>query len=431
MTKEQLWDQMIGVIKTDVIPATGCTEPISLAYASAVAAKHLGCPVERVEAKVSANLMKNGMGVMVPGTGMPGLTVAAAIGVLDGDPEAGLQVLGNVHAEKVEEAKAMIAKGQATVGVKDVPYVLYSEAKVFGQGHWAQVCIANAHTNIIGIYKDGQTVFEAPKEEAGGSDAKTDFLQSLTLKQIYEFATEVPFEKIKFIKQAAELNDKLSEVGRTGQYGVGIGHALEDKIEKGYVGRDLLNSVVIGTVSAADARMGGAPYPAMINSGSGNQGIAATEPVSVVARHIGADEETLVRALALSHMTALYVHGFLPKLSALCASYTAAMGGAAGMAWLLAKDYTVVADTLSSMTGDSVGMICDGAANSCALKVGTSSSAAFRAVMLAMDGRRITGHEGLVANDVDESIRNIGTLATKGMQETDCQILDIMLHKNQ
>jgi L-cysteine desulfidase len=431
LTQTMKWETMIDIMKKNVMPATGCTEPISLAYAAAVAAKHFGCPAERVEAYVSANLMKNGMGVTVPGTGRPGLQMAAAIGALDGDAEGGLQVLGHLHEDKVIEAKNMVDRGLATVAVKDVPQVLYSEANVYGQGHCVQVCIADSHTHIIFIKKDEKIIFSLPQNETAEIDPDVKFLRSLTFYDIYEFAVKTPLPMISFIKEAATLNDALSEIGLSGEYGLGMGHAMADKIDKNLIGTDLFNQVVMRTTAAADARMGGAPYAAMSNSGSGNQGICATVPVTVVARHLGADEERLIRALAFSHMTAIYIHGFLPKLSALCCGLTASMGGAAGMTLLMAGDYDTAARALSSMTGDVTGMVCDGAANSCAMKVGSASGSAFRSVMLALDGRRVSGNEGLVSDNVDESLRNIGVLATKGMQETDKQILDIMLHKNQ
>jgi len=430
MTREALWNQMIDILKTDVKPATGCTEPIALAYTAAVAASYLSEPVERIESAVSANLMKNGMGVMVPGTGKHGLYIAAAIGALDGDASGGLQVLHDVHADKVALAVKMVDDGLVTVSVREVPNILFAETTLYGKEHSVCVRIADAHTNIIYVSKDDTIITDVPPAVAGDDGGRLAFFQNLSLRQIHEFALDIPLERITFMKDAAVLNDRLSDMGLAEPFGAGMGRALAGKIQAGLVGDDLLNRMLIHTVSAADARMGGAALPAMTNSGSGNQGICATEPVCVVARHVGADEETLIRALALSHMTAIYVHGFLPKLSALCCAFTAAMGAAAAMAWLLTKDYDTMARSLQSMTGDAIGMVCDGAANSCALKAGTACSSAFRAVLLAMEGRQVTGTEGLVANDVDETIRNIGKLATKGMQETDREILDIMLHKN-
>lgn len=432
MEQKEKWARFISILQADVIPATGCTEPVSLAFAAAVAARRLGQPVERVEAKVSANLMKNGMGVMVPGTGRTGLYIAAAVGSLGGNPDRGLEVLEGIGPDEIAAAKEMVDTGKVTVSVAEVDNILYAEAVVWHGTHFVKAAIADSHTNLVCIEEDGVSVLKADGAATDPGSEKNAFLQSCTAREIYDFAVHADYESIRFIKKAAEINDRLSEEGLTGKYGLTLANALKEKIAKGFIGDDLQSKVTIATVAASDARMGGAKLPAMTNSGSGNQGITATEPVCVVARHVGADEEMMIRALILSHMMAIYIHSHLPKLSALCAVATAAMGAAAGMAWLLDEKqrFETVSHALSTMTGDLIGMACDGAANSCAMKVGTAVSSAFRAVMLALDNIRITGDEGLVANGVDESIRNIGKLACIGMRETDVEILNIMMTKN-
>lgn len=428
------WDKMIEIMKQDVVPATGCTEPVSMAFAAATAARRLGEPVQSIAARVSANLMKNGMGVMVPGTGRPGLYIAAAVGALGGDPDKGLQVLSGISPDIVEQGAALVDGGKVTVQIaKEVPYVLYAEATVKGAAHTVTVCVANAHTHVISIEKDGQSIFkEAETNDDHGKD-KITFLQSLCIEDIVDFAEHVPLEEISFMKKAEELNDRLSKEGLTGKYGLHIAASLARQQESGLIGKDLQTQVLIRTVSAADARMGGAPFPAMTNSGSGNQGISATQPVVAIADHVHASAEERLRAIVLSHMTAIYAHSFLPKLSAFCATITASMGAAAGMAWLMDRKHAIetISRAICSMTGEAVGMVCDGAANSCAMKVATACTSAFRAVLLALEGTRVGGNDGLVAFDVNESIRNVGCLACQGMQQTDDEVLQIMLHKNQ
>lgn len=427
------WERMIEIMKTDVVPATGCTEPVSLAFAAATAARELGEPVQSIEARVSANLMKNGMGVMVPGTGRPGLYIAAAVGALGGDPSKDLQVLNGIPADIIEAGKQMVDTGLVTVGIaREVPNVLYSEALIKGKEHSVKACIADSHTNVIRIEKDGEVIFNAEQAEDNSLEEKNAFLNGLSVKEIIEFAENVPLEQVDFMKQAEALNDALSKEGLTGKYGLAIGCALQRKQEKGLVGKDLMNEVVIRTVAASDARMGGAPMPAMTNSGSGNQGISATEPVVVVADYVKANDEDRLRAMVLSHMMAIYTHSFLPKLSALCATLTASMGSASGMAWLLDREHAeqTISNAICSMTGDAIGMVCDGAANSCSMKVVTAVSSAYRSVMLALDNIRVGGDDGLVAHDVDECVRNVGCLACQGMKVTDDEILNIMLHKN-
>lgn len=427
------WKELVTILHTDVVPATGCTEPVSLAFAAATAARELGEPVRRIEARVSANLMKNGMGVMVPGTGRHGLYIAAAAGALGGNPDAGLQVLEGIPEEQIAAAKAMVDEGLVTVGIAhEVTSVLYSEALVIGESHTVKACIADSHTHVIAIEKDGKTIFTAAKQEGNDNEDKNAFLQTLTVADIVEFAESIPVEEVSFLQQAQTLNEALSQAGLTGQYGLGIGHALRKKQQCGFIGNDLQNQVIIRTVAASDARMGGASYAAMTNSGSGNQGITATMPVVTVADHLQVSEEERLRALVLAHAMGVYIHGFLPKLSAFCATITAAMGAAAGMAWLLAKENKekAVEYAISSMIGDAAGMVCDGAANSCSMKVATACTSAFRSVMLALDQIRVSGNDGLVSFDVNESIRNIGTLACKGMVQTDAEVLQIMLNKN-
>jgi L-cysteine desulfidase len=423
----RLWPEFLKAVKHEVIPALGCTEPISLALASAIASKHLGATPERIEAKVSANLMKNGMGVTVPGTGMVGLPIAAAVGALGGDPDAGLEVLNGLTSETVESGKQMLADNKVDVDIADVPYILYSEARVSKGKDWVRVCIANTHTNVILIEKNGATIFHKDAPVNGGNVNYS--LEGATARDIYNFTTTSPFADIAFILNAAKLNSRLSKEGMTGHYGLHIGATLNRQITHGLLSDDLQSRIVIRTSAASDARMGGASLPAMSNSGSGNQGIAATLPVVVVAEHVKADEETLARALMLSHLMAIYIHSKLPKLSALCAVTTAAMGAAAGMAWLLRGGYEAVSMAICNMIGDVAGMICDGASNSCAMKVSTSATAAYKAVLMALDNSRVTGNEGIVEDCVDASIANLCALASGSMVHTDRQILEIMVNK--
>ncbi|ATP28429.1 hypothetical protein CR207_08490 [Chromobacterium violaceum] len=423
----RLWPEFVKALKQEVVPALGCTEPISLALAAALAARELGKAPERIDAWVSANLMKNGMGVTVPGTGTVGLPIAAAVGALGGDPDAKLEVLKNLTVEQVAAGKQMLADGKVKLGVAAVPNILYAEACVWHGDECARVAIADAHTNVIKIELNGEVKLK--REAADAKPVENYDLGDATARDVYDFATRAPLEMIDFIHDAAVLNSALADEGMSGKYGLHIGATLQRQIEAGLLSEGLLSRILTRTTAASDARMGGATLPAMSNSGSGNQGIAATMPVVVVAEHVKADRETLIRALALSHLIAVYIHTRLPKLSALCAVTTASMGAAAGMAQLLNGGYQAVSMAISSMIGDLAGMICDGASNSCAMKVSTSAGSGYKAVLMALDGTRVTGNEGIVAHDVDVSIANLGKLATQGMAQTDTQILQIMMDK--
>ncbi|MFW0764517.1 serine dehydratase subunit alpha family protein [Trabulsiella odontotermitis] len=429
--KQSLWKKLICAVQEEVKPALGCTEPVSLALACATAAAQLDGRVDRIDAWVSPNLMKNGMGVTVPGTGMTGLPVAAALGAIAGDASAGLEVLNNVTAQDVARARQMLENGAVRV-MLEIPCdeILSSRAKVYAGDAWASVTIAGGHTCITRIEKQGEVLFAlddaAPAEEEACPLA---VLEQTSLQDIFSFINQVPFEDIRFILDAAHLNDALSREGLSGQWGLHIGATLDRQCQRGLMTRDLSSDIVIRTSAASDARMGGATLPAMSNSGSGNQGIAATLPVVVVAEHFNAGEEKLARALMLSHLCAIYIHFQLPRLSALCAVTTASMGAAAGMAWLVDGRYETLAMAIGSMIGDLSGMICDGASNSCAMKVSTSASSAWKAVLMALDDTAVTGNEGIVAHDVEQSIANLCALARQAMQQTDLQIIEIMAKK--
>lgn len=426
---QQIEESLLAVVKQEVVPALGCTEPISLALASAIACKYLGkCP-ERIEAKVSPNLMKNGMGVTVPSTGTVGLPMAAAIGSIGGDPEAGLEVLKKINSEQVLQAKQMLAEQKVRVGIFETDQILYAESQLFAGQDNVKVCIADHHTNVISIEKNGEVVFKRPCV-ANTQDISHIFTE-LSAKEIYDFSMMVALDKITFILEAAKLNTALSQEGLRSDYGLHIGRTLKKQIGRGLLSDDLCNRIIIETTSASDARMGGASLPAMSNSGSGNQGIAATMPVVVVARHINASEEQLARALFLSHLMAIYIHSKLPKLSALCAVTTAAMGSCAGVAWLLTGNFDSISMAISSMIGDISGIICDGAANSCAMKVSTSVSSGYKAVLMALENTQVTGCEGIVEHNIDRSINNLCSLACRSMQYTDRQLIEIMVNKSQ
>ncbi|MBV7387873.1 L-serine ammonia-lyase, iron-sulfur-dependent, subunit alpha [Pasteurellaceae bacterium TAE3-ERU1] len=422
-------DRLIEIVREDVVPALGCTEPISLALACAIAREHLGCAPKRIVAKVSPNLMKNGLGVSVPGTGMVGLPIAAAIGALGGNAKAGLEVLAGITAEQLDRAKAMLSQGKVDVGIFDTEHILYSEARLFAGENSVRVCIQDHHTNVILIEKNGEVIFEDLAPKGCTHDSEHELLNNTHAKALFDVATTVAIEKIAFILQAAKLNTALSDEGLRADYGLHIGRTLQKHVGSGLMSDDLLSRIIIRTTAASDARMGGASLPAMSNSGSGNQGIAATMPVVVVANYLGVSDEKLTRALFLSHLMAIFIHNKLPKLSALCAVTTASMGSCAGIAWLLTGKFETVSMGICSMIGDISGIICDGAANSCAMKVSTSVSSGYKAVLMAMDNTHVTGNEGIVEFDIDASINNLCAIASRSMLYTDKQVIEIMSNK--
>ena len=430
MEQQVMWQQLIKLVKHEVLPALGCTEPISLALAAATATQYIDKnEISHIDAYVSPNLMKNGMGVTVPGTGMVGLAIAAAIGAIGGDAEAGLEVLKNITQQQIEQAKTMLNEHKVNVQIANNNTAIYSEANIYTSHDHVRVCIENSHTNVILIEKNGEIIFKADNQRQDDSKDVV-IIKSMSVKQIYEFASQADFADIEFILHSAELNDALSQEGLRRDYGLSIAATLHEQTKNGLLADDLLSKVIIRTTAASDARMGGATLPAMSNSGSGNQGITATMPVVVVADYLEAMPEQLARALILSHTIAIYIHSKFPPLSALCAASTAAMGSAAGMAWLLGKgQYEPVNMAICNMIGDLSGIICDGASNSCAMKVSTSVSSGFKAVLMALNRIRVTGNEGIVCDSVETSINNLGAIVSNSMKATDTQIIDIMSHK--
>ncbi|WP_394274746.1 serine dehydratase subunit alpha family protein [Luteococcus sp.] len=421
--------RIIEALHHGVVPAIGCTEPVSLALAAARAARLVGGVVEQVEVRASANLVKNAMAVTVPGTDLPGPAIAAALGAVCGDPEAGLEVLGRVAPGDVEQARALVDAGRVDVQLADGDELLRAEVAVHAGGRSARVCIAGGHTQVVREELDGRCLVERPAPAADEVDEHTRLLRSCTLREVHQAAMGVPLEQIAFLRRAAELNGELARRGLGEAPGLGVGARLQAAVESGLDAEGLRSRMVTRSAAAADARMGGVPLPAMTNSGSGNQGITATMPVVVAAQHVGADDEQLLRALALSHLVALRVHASLPVLSAFCAAASAGMGAAAGVCHLMGGGYEAVERAVQTMAGDTVGMVCDGASPGCALKVSSAVSSAHGAVVLALQGQRPAGTCGLVFDRVEDTIDGLGRMAGQGMAATDREILQIMMGK--
>ncbi|MDG3088583.1 L-serine ammonia-lyase, iron-sulfur-dependent, subunit alpha [Vibrio hannami] len=431
---KQLWKGFVEVVKREVVPALGCTEPVSVALAASIAVEKLGGLSKEdlsdvtISASISPNLMKNGMGVGVPGTGMVGMPIAASVGAIAGDAHAGLEVLKNITDADVVEAKSIIDSGRVSVDVAEVSNILYAKVTVKKGTSFVTVTIADSHTKVVSIEENGITTFSETCHYV--APVHDNPFENADAQDVYDFALNAPIEDISFIEQAGDLNDALSVEGLEKEYGLKIGSTFQKNVEQGLLSGGLLTEVITRTSSASDARMDGAMKPAMSNSGSGNQGIAATMPVVVTADFLKVTKEQKIRALMLSNLMAIYIKSHQNKLSALCAATTAAMGSAAGMTWLLGGDFKQVSNAICSMIGDISGIICDGAKTACAMKVSSSAGAAVKASLMARNGVYVTGSEGIVSDDVDTSIRNLCALANGSMAQTDVQILDIMVNKH-
>ena len=437
MLEKQIREDIIALIGREVIPAVGCTEPAAVALCCAHAARLIGGAddIDRVEVNLSGNMLKNAMGVGIPGTGMVGLPIAIALGTLYGDPGKQLEVLSDITDERLAAAKAFIQRKAIDINLKaDAPDVLYIEVKVWSKdGHVAEATIACSHTHLMHLALDGkeQLAGEEPKAEGEPKVEQTAEATApkLTLKAVWEFATESPLDELRFILEARRLNKNIAEKSFCGHYGHCVGVTLKGQREKAMLGDTIFSHILSYTSAACDARMAGAPLAVMSNSGSGNQGIASTLPVVVYAEETGADEEHTIRALALSHLTVIYIKQSLGRLSALCGCVVAATGSACGLCYLMGGDYNRVAATAKNMVANLTGMICDGAKPGCALKVTSGVSTAVLSALLAMEGHCVESVEGIVDDDVDRTIGNLARIGRTGMRETDRLILEIMTSK--
>lgn len=426
---KQAWQQYLQIIQQVVKPALGCTEPIAAAYAAAVATRQLGCEPGRLEVAVSDNLYKNSMGVYVPGTGKIGLAIAAAAGAIGGNADAGLEVLAAIQPEQVDRAQQLIDAGKVQVSRTAAPEFIFCRVTVYGtddkgEEHSAEVTLCGGHTRIVEQRRDGEVTFTADQSQGCATGSICDGVD-ISIAAIYEFATQVEFEQIRFILKASELNGKLSAEGMNNPYGLEIGRTMQQNINAGLIGEDVMNRIVMMTAAASDARMGGATLPAMSNFGSGNQGIAATIPVMVIAERFAASEEQLARALIMSHLGAIYIKSHYPPLSAFCGNTVTSAAASMAMVYLAGGSFEQSCFAIQNVLSDSAGMVCDGAKASCAMKVSTSSGAAVRGFLMALNSHSVSG-QGIVAGDVDQTIRNVGQMVKEGMSATDSTIIDIM-----
>lgn len=420
-------EQIIALINREVVPAIGCTEPIAVALCVAKATEALGCKPERIKALLSANILKNAMGVGIPGTGMIGLPIAIALGALIGKSEYQLEVLKDSTPEAVEEGKKLIDAQAIDIALKiGIEEKLYIEIICEAQGKKATAIISGGHTHFVYVANDEEILLN--KQAVASSNISTEDIQ-LTLKKVYDFAMTAPLEEIKFILETRNLNKKAAERSFKGNYGHQLGKTLNSQNINLMMGDNTFTHILSYTSAACDARMAGAMIPVMSNSGSGNQGITATLPVVVYAEDHKKTEEELIRALTLSHLTVIYIKQSLGRLSALCGCVVAATGSSCGITYLMGGGYEQVSYAVKNMIANITGMICDGAKPSCALKLASGVSTAVLSAVLAMEGKCVTSVEGIIDEDVDQSIRNLTLIGSQGMNETDKLVLDIMTHK--
>lgn len=422
-------EQIIALIKREVVPAIGCTEPIAVALCVAKATETLGCHPENIKVFLSANILKNAMGVGIPGTDMIGLPIAVALGALIGKSEYQLEVLKDSNPEAVEAGKKMIESQCIDIALKEnIEEKLYIEAVCTHDNDSATAIISGGHTNFVYISRNQDVLLD--NRTPASAEAQAAHVE-LTLRKVFDFATTAPLEEIEFILEARRLNKNAAERSFQGKYGHELGRMLRNsQTERNIMGNNTFTHILSYTSAACDARMAGAMIPVMSNSGSGNQGIAATLPVVVYAEDNHNSEEELTRALILSHLTAIYIKQSLGRLSALCGCVVAATGSSCGITYLMGGGYQQVMYAVQNMIATLTGMICDGAKPSCALKLTSGVSTAVMSAIMAMEQKCVTAVEGIIEENVNQSIRNLTKIGSEGMNETDKLVLDIMTHKH-
>lgn len=429
-------DAYLRILRAELVPAMGCTEPIAVAYASAMARKVLGARPESAEIRCSANIVKNVKGVVVPNTGgLRGISAAAVTGIVGGDVERRLEVLQAVTDADRAEAKRLIDAGFCKAVLAEGEEGLYVEAIVRAGGESASVVIRDAHTNVVKITKNGAVQFDAAAlGAASAADSKSPNVAGaageldyglLNVRDIIEFADTVDLAEISdLLEEGIRINELISDEGLANDYGASVGKTILSAEGDGVRSRAKARAA-----AGSDARMGGCALPVMINSGSGNQGLTVSLPVIEYAREWKVSHEKLLRALLVSNLVALEQKRYIGKLSAYCGAVSASVGSGAGIAYLSGGDYAQIAGTITTAIATTSGMVCDGAKSSCAAKIATAVSSAILAYEMSVKERGFVAGEGLVGDDVEATIRNIGEVGSKGMRPTDVEIIKIMLDK--
>ena len=419
--EEQVCRQIEQILAEELLPAMGCTEPVSIAYAAAKARELLGREPERLLVEVSGNILKNVKSVVVPHTGgLRGIRAAALAGALIGDPEAELEVLSRASPEQIETLAPALARIPVEVRFADTPYIFDIMISAFAGEDSSFVRIAEHHTNLVCLRHNSETLLETPLDEPKGSEAGREIL---TVERIADYAEHADLATVApLLERQIHYNMAIAEEGLRHPYGANIGKTLLRGHE------DCLDYKMRAYAAAAsDARMSGCELPVVINSGSGNQGITASVPVIVYARETGRSHEELLRALLVSNLITIHLKTGIGRLSAYCGAVSAGCGAGAGIAWLQGGRLREIAHTVVNAVAVTSGIVCDGAKASCAAKIAAAVDAGLLGLSMFRDGNQFYGGDGIVKKGVENTIANVGRLARDGMRETDREILRLML----
>lgn len=423
---KKTYNDYVQILKEELIPALGCTEPIAIAFAAAKAAKILGKWPDRIVIKTSGNIMKNVKGVIVPNSGgMKGIEAAVALGIVGGDPEKGLEVLSVISEKDIAEAVRYLQSANIELSILKTSAKLHLIISAYAGNEHALVEIVHQHTHIVRIEKNDDVLFNLSFDPAKVNDSLTD-RSGLSVTKILEFANTVKIEDVKdIIERQIEYNTNISQEGLKHHYGANVGANLLK-----HYGNDVRIRARAAAAAGSDARMSGCVFPVIINSGSGNQGMTVSLPVIEYARELNVAHETLLRALVFSNLIAIHQKTTIGRLSAYCGAVSAACGSGAGITYLYGGSYKQICDTITNTLANVSGIICDGAKPSCAAKIASAVDASILAHCLSTEKETFQPGDGIVRNTVEKTIESVGELASEGMSGTDTTILNIMVKKD-
>ena len=423
----KLTEKIVDLLKKEVVPAMGCTEPVAVALACAKAKELIDCDeIDKIDILVSPNIYKNGLSVGIPSTKEVGLEIAAALGAIAGQSQKELNVLEGIKKEEIYVAKKLQNDNKLSLGIKDTDEKVYVEVNINFKLENAKVIISEKHNHFSYLEKNGEILFEEENKTSKEENA-SNWLYDLSICEIIKEIEEIPYEEIEFMLKGIELNEKIAKVGLENKMGMGVGTALYENIQKGILSDDLINHAMMLTAGASDARMSGIEMSVMSSNGSGNNGLTAILPIVAYKNKFDVELERLAKAIAISHVVNSYVKHYIGRLSAICGCGVAAgTGSSVAIGWLMGANSKQIDGIVKNMIANLSGMICDGAKVGCSLKLATSASAAIQSVLLALNGAIVPSKNGIVGETAEETIRNLGIVSSEGMNITDKVILKVM-----
>lgn len=423
--------KLVNILRAEVKPALGCTEPVAVALACAKANELLGEEIKKCTIGLSPNVYKNGMCVGIPGTDRLGLKISAAMGLIGGKSENGLRVLETLTTEDVKVAENYMDNNNIDISPIDTEEKVYIEVVLEGENNKTKVVIRTKHDNIVFASKNDEILLEEAVEEVAATtnntQPKENILDTITIKEIVEAIESVDFEEIEFLLEGITMNEEIANYGLNEKVGVGVGYGMKKSMEEGLLSDDLMNYTMMITAAASDARMAGVKLPVMSSNGSGNHGITAILPIVAYNKKFPQTDDRLARSLAISHLLTAYVKNYTGRLSAVCGCGVAAsIGATSGLSWLMDLGIEQVEGAIENMVANLSGMICDGAKSGCAVKLASAASAAVQSAIIANQNCFVPSKNGIVGSNVEESIKNLGRVSDKGMTVTDEVIINVM-----